>query len=73
MLLKMQEGDSQIIQGVVDCLFLEEDGKWVLLDYKTDRVQHLLSDDESLLTKEMTNRYEYNYPFMHKQLNPLCK
>ncbi|WP_111439012.1 helicase-exonuclease AddAB subunit AddA [Psychrobacillus insolitus] len=50
------EGDSQIIQGVVDCLFLEEDGKWVLLDYKTDRVQHLLSD-EALLKKEMSNRY----------------
>ena len=26
----------QVVQGSVDCCFLE-DGKWVLLDYKTDR------------------------------------
>ncbi|WP_313892689.1 helicase-exonuclease AddAB subunit AddA [Psychrobacillus sp.] len=54
--LQDKDGDSQIIQGVVDCLFLEEDGKWVLLDYKTDRVQSFLAN-EALLQKEMTNRY----------------
>ena len=27
-----------ILQGVIDCAFLEEDG-WVLVDYKTDRIQ----------------------------------
>ena len=32
------DGDYQIIQGIADCLFEEEDG-WVLLDYKTDRVR----------------------------------
>ncbi len=26
-----------ILQGVLDCCFLEEDG-WVLIDYKTDRI-----------------------------------
>ena len=52
-----QDGDKQIIQGVVDCLFLEDDGRWVLLDYKTDRVQHLLNND-SLLQQEMKNRYQ---------------
>jgi len=51
-----QDGDKQIIQGVVDCLFLEEDGRFVLLDYKTDRVQHLVNN-EALLQKEMNNRY----------------
>ncbi|MZP31007.1 helicase-exonuclease AddAB subunit AddA [Heliobacterium undosum] len=33
---KRAEGESIIIQGVIDCLFEEDDG-WVLLDYKTDR------------------------------------
>ena len=32
------DGDYQILQGIADCLFEEQDG-WVLLDYKTDRVQ----------------------------------
>lgn len=46
------EGDYQIIQGIVDCLFEEEDG-WVLLDYKTDRL-YQIEDIET----EMSARYE---------------
>ena len=34
-----------VVQGVVDCCFIE-DGKWVLLDYKTDRME-----DEDLLRR----------------------
>ncbi len=34
-----------IVQGVLDCCFLEEDG-WVLIDYKTDR-----AEPESILTR----------------------
>lgn len=30
--------ETVLIQGIVDCLFEEEDG-WVLLDYKTDRME----------------------------------
>ncbi|MBQ7824918.1 MAG: PD-(D/E)XK nuclease family protein, partial [Clostridia bacterium] len=30
------DGQVQLVQGVIDCCFME-DGKWVLLDYKTDR------------------------------------
>ena len=29
---------NQLVQGVVDCAFME-DGGWVLVDYKTDRVE----------------------------------
>jgi len=29
------DGAMQLVQGVIDCCF-EEDGKWVLIDYKTD-------------------------------------
>ena len=29
-------GERLLVQGVIDCCFLE-DGAWVLLDYKTDR------------------------------------
>ncbi|MEG2135558.1 MAG: helicase-exonuclease AddAB subunit AddA [Clostridia bacterium] len=40
------ESEAEIVvQGVVDCCFIEE-GAWVLLDYKTDRL-----DDEALLKK----------------------
>ncbi|SIT69000.1 helicase-exonuclease AddAB subunit AddA [Edaphobacillus lindanitolerans] len=48
------EGDRQIIQGIVDCLFREGDG-WVLLDYKTDRTR--MFGSEEALAAEMENRY----------------
>ena len=35
-----QDGSAQLLQGVVDCCF-EEDGRWVLVDYKTDAVSEI--------------------------------
>jgi len=29
------QGETQLLQGVIDCCF-EEDGRWILIDYKTD-------------------------------------
>lgn len=46
------DGDHQIIQGIVDCLFEEEDG-WILLDYKTDRLFGIAD-----VQLEMRSRYE---------------
>ncbi|MBU0906353.1 MAG: PD-(D/E)XK nuclease family protein, partial [Firmicutes bacterium] len=50
------DGDIQILQGIADCLFEEADGKWVLLDYKTDRVKGVLIT-ENAITREMNVRY----------------
>ena len=36
--LVMNEQQGTILQGVIDCAFLENDA-WVLLDYKTDRIE----------------------------------
>lgn len=38
----LEEGERILVQGVVDCLFWQ-DGQWVLVDYKTDR----LPDEEA--------------------------
>ncbi|HSP22538.1 MAG TPA: 3'-5' exonuclease, partial [Planococcus sp. (in: firmicutes)] len=46
-----QDGDHQIIQGIIDCLF-EEEGGWVLLDYKTDNVLGIAD-----IGQEMASRY----------------
>ena len=40
------EGQEILVQGVIDCCFMEEGG-WVLLDYKTDRA----SDKRALLER----------------------
>lgn len=50
------EGDSQIVQGIIDCLF-EEDGQWILLDYKTDKIRPPFNV-EPALTEEMAKRYQ---------------
>ncbi|SOB91579.1 DNA helicase/exodeoxyribonuclease V subunit A [Ureibacillus xyleni] len=51
-----QAGDSQIVQGIIDCLFEDEDGKWVLLDYKTDKILPSFREADALKI-EMEKRY----------------
>jgi len=36
--LRKPDGDSILLQGVIDCFFLEDDG-WVVVDFKTDYVR----------------------------------
>ena len=49
------DGDYQILQGIADCLFKEEDG-WVLLDYKTDRIRGRFSSAAEA-DEEMQHQY----------------
>ena len=35
----LREEQHMLVQGVMDCVFLE-DGEWILLDYKTDRIEN---------------------------------
>ncbi|KOS66707.1 ATP-dependent helicase [Lysinibacillus contaminans] len=51
-----EDGDAQIIQGIVDCLFEDAQGNWVLLDYKTDHIQAHFAE-EPALSKEILGRY----------------
>ena len=35
----LPEGEKNIlVQGIIDCLWQEADGQWVLVDYKSDRI-----------------------------------
>ena len=51
-----EDGDAQIIQGIVDCLFQDAKGRWVLLDYKTDKIQSHFAQ-EPALSNEIIGRY----------------
>ena len=44
---------GMILQGIIDCAFLEGDG-WILLDYKTDRI-----DDEADFVEEYRPQLEW--------------
>lgn len=52
-----EDGDAQIVQGIIDCLFEDENGEWILLDYKTDRIQSHFAEGPAL-TKELLDRYD---------------
>jgi ATP-dependent helicase/nuclease subunit A len=44
---------NMIVQGIIDCAFREGDG-WILLDYKTDRI-----DDETAFLEEYRPQLEW--------------
>lgn len=62
-----ETGDYQIVQGIIDCLFEEEDG-WVLLDYKTDRVSQI-----SDVPREMSARYEVQLSVYQEAVEAILK
>ncbi|AYC30763.1 helicase-exonuclease AddAB subunit AddA [Paenisporosarcina cavernae] len=48
--------DTQILQGIIDAVVETNDGKWLLIDYKTDRVGGVFMTDASI-SREMNVRY----------------
>ena len=56
--IKDQEGDAQIVQGVIDCLVEDESGSWVLLDYKTDYIESSILGDLEKIKQKMTKAYQ---------------
>jgi len=57
------EGETVLIQGIIDVFFVEDDGL-VLLDYKTDSVQSM---------EELWNRYETQLDYYQEALQKLMQ
>ena len=51
------EGATVLVQGVVDCFFEDEDGRIVLVDYKTDRLTAAELADRSLAEAKLRERH----------------
>ena len=62
-------GETLLVQGVIDCAYLDGDGKVVLVDYKTDSFPHGTSRDDVIteLTKRHSRQLEY-YKFACEKL-----
>ncbi|MEI7028191.1 helicase-exonuclease AddAB subunit AddA [Paenibacillus sp. y28] len=58
-------GDTLLIQGVIDCLF-EENGRWVLLDYKTDAVR-------GASPEELRDRYRVQIDLYKRSISSIWK
>ncbi len=52
-----RDGINITVQGVVDCIFTDKDGKSVLIDYKTDRLTKEELADETLAAKKLLERH----------------
>lgn len=65
------DGDYQILQGIADCLFEEQDG-WVLLDYKTDKVVGRFHSNEEV-EAEMQRRYGIQLNLYKKAIEAILK
>ncbi|MGG0658259.1 helicase-exonuclease AddAB subunit AddA [Rummeliibacillus pycnus] len=70
--LEDSEGDTQIVQGVVDCLLKDSNGQWILLDYKTDRIQSNMKTIEGL-RKELIDRYDVQLSLYKRALEEILK
>ena len=55
---KLREDDVKItVQGVVDCIFTDSEGKSVLLDYKTDRLTKEELENEEKAREKLLSRH----------------
>lgn len=52
-----EDGVKLTVQGVMDALFVDESGRVVLVDYKTDRLTNAERDDPALAAKKLTDRH----------------
>lgn len=51
-------GDEKIlVQGVIDCFFIEEDGSVVIVDYKTDRLSRAEIANPALASAKLIHRH----------------
>lgn len=69
--LTTDDGDGQIIQGVVDCLFKEND-EWVLLDYKTDKIMPHFAERDALIMY-MRSRYGLQLEYYTQAIESIKK
>jgi ATP-dependent helicase/nuclease subunit A len=52
------DGTDVTVQGVIDALFIDEDGRAVLVDYKTDRLTAEEAADPVLAAQKLVPRHE---------------
>ena len=67
-----QAEESILVQGIIDCLF-EENGQLVLLDYKTDRIDHLVKGGSKELQRVLENRYRTQMALYTRAVEQILK
>ena len=53
--------ESLLVQGVIDCVFEDDNGKFVLVDYKTDSFPRSVPRDEIIKTMKERHSRQLSY------------
>lgn len=60
------DGATVTVQGVVDCMFEDADGKIVLADYKTDRLTDYELDHSTVAAQKLLDRHKNQISYYRK-------
>lgn len=66
------EEEHVLVQGVIDCLIEDEDG-FILIDYKTDKIQNRFTNGFSGARETLLNRYEMQLTLYAKAIERILK
>lgn len=60
------EGEEILVQGVIDCLMMDENGKYILIDYKTDYLTQDERDNPNLAAAKLKKRHSTQLEYYRK-------
>ncbi len=55
---KASHQDYTLVQGMIDCWFIDEDGDAVLIDYKSDRIRGTVEEKKEILLDRYANQLD---------------
>ena len=62
----LYKGESVLVQGVIDCLYVDKNGNYHLIDYKTDRLTSEERGDRSLAEAKMRKKHSLQLSYYAK-------
>ena len=68
---KMYSGEEILVQGVIDCFFIDADGKLILLDYKTDRLSAYEKRNRAAAEKKLSERHSRQLGYYARALGDM--
>ncbi len=63
------EGETILVQGVIDCFFYNQDGDIVLVDYKTDRVP---KNNRAAAEEKLRNAHSAQLSYYARAIEEMC-
>ena len=62
----LYENEQILVQGVIDCLYLDKEGEYHLVDYKTDRLTAEERADRELARKKLAAKHSLQLSYYAK-------